>query len=90
MYKKKVRIINHTGLHARPASEFVECAQKYNSRITICRAGEEEESVDAQSMVLLLTLGLCQGDEAIIAASGPDEVEAVNALATLIQSGFGE
>lgn len=90
MYSKKIRIRNYTGLHARPASEFVECAANYNSKIKICRAGQEEESVNAKSIVLLLTLGLCKGEEAIISANGSDEAEAVEALAALIESGFGE
>ena len=90
MYKKTVKIINQTGLHARPASEFVECAEQFESRIKIARVGEEDEEVNAKSMVMLLTLGLCQDEEAVITAKGADEEQAVETLVKLIQSGFGE
>lgn len=90
MYKQKALILNCSGLHARPVAEFTNCALKFKSRIEIARCGEEEDSVNAQSMVLILTLGLCKGDEAVISANGPDEVEAVDTLVTLIRSGFGE
>ena len=90
MYERQVKIINHSGLHARPASEFVENAGKFESRIEIARLGEEDDAVNAKSMVLLLTLGLSQGEEAVISANGPDEKEAVNELVSLVESGFGE
>lgn len=89
MHARKVMIKNPTGLHARPASEFVQCAEAFESKIEIRRAGEAE-SVNAKSMVLLLTLGLCQGEEAEITASGVDEVKAADSLASLVESGFGE
>lgn len=90
MVQKRVAIHNQSGLHARPASEFVECAESFESDILICRADEEEDEVNAKSMVLLLTLGLCQGDEAMLRAEGADEQKAVDTLAALIESGFGE
>ena len=90
MYERKVEIINHSGLHARPASEFVEMASKFESSIEIARFGEESDVVNAKSMVFLLTLGLSQGETAVIYANGPDEQEAVETLVELIESGFGE
>ena len=90
MYEKQTKIFNRSGLHARPASVFVENANKFESSIEIARVGDEENSVNAKSMVLLLTLGLCQGEEAVITATGADEKEAVNSLVDLIKSGFGE
>lgn len=90
MYEKKIIICNPSGLHARPASEFIDVAVNFKSEIKICRADELEEKVNAKSMVMLLTLGLAMGDEAILSASGPDEKQAIDTLSTLIESGFGE
>lgn len=90
MYTKEVLIKNPTGLHARPASEFVECASGFNSSIQIARADEPDDPVNAKSMVMLLTLALAQDDAAIITAKGEDEQTAVDTLASLIESGFGE
>ena len=91
MYTRNVLIQNRTGLHARPASEFVECAKKFDSKITIRSIrDEEEDSVDAKSIMLLLSIGLGQGDEVVITAKGADEKKAVETLTTLIESKFGE
>ena len=91
MYKRDVLIQNRTGLHARPASEFVACAAKFDSKITIRSANDEDDdAVDAKSIMLLLSIGLGQGDEVVITAKGEDEVEAVDALVDLIDSKFGE
>jgi len=75
----------------RAASEFVACAAQYKSDITIRGADDEDDdAVDAKSIVLLLTLGLGQGAEAVISAEGEDETEAVDAMIALIESKFGE
>ena len=89
MYSRKVTIQNRTGLHARPASDFIACASKFKSKITIKRVGEEDDS-NAKSIVMLLSLGLGQGTEVEITAKGEDEVEAVDALVALIETKFGE
>ena len=91
MYTKVTTVCNPTGLHARPATEFVTEAKKYKSRITIQNTQEtEEDAVNAKSVVLLLSLGLGKGTKVKLAAEGEDEQEAVEALAALIDSGFGE
>ncbi|MCL2033845.1 MAG: HPr family phosphocarrier protein [Oscillospiraceae bacterium] len=89
MYKRTVLIQNRTGLHARPATEFINCASKFNSKITI-RSLSEEDEVDAKSIMLLLSLAIGQGDEVEISARGDDETEAVDALVALIESKFDE
>ena len=88
MVTKQVEFINKTGLHARPASDFVMLAKKYESKITICKEGGEP--VNAKSVVRLLAEGIGQGPKAELAAEGPDEAEAIEALAVLVASGFGE
>ena len=88
MVTKQVEFINKTGLHARPASDFVMLAKKYESKITICKEGGEP--VNAKSVVRLLAEGIGQGTKAELAAEGSDEAEAIEALAGLVASGFGE
>ena len=89
MYSRKVVVQNRTGLHARPASDFIACASKFKSRVSIKRVGEEDEA-NAKSIVMLLSLGLGQGTEVELTAKGEDEVEAVDALVALIESKLGE
>ena len=88
MVTKQVEFINKTGLHARPASDFVMLAKKYESKITICKEGGEP--VNAKSVVRLLEEGIGQGTKAELAAEGVDEAEAIEALVALVASGFGE
>ncbi len=91
MKSARVTIINPTGLHARPASEFVSKAKQFSSRITIKNAAQEASvPVNAKSIIHLLTLGLSQGAVAEIAAEGEDESAAVETLKQLVESGLGE
>ena len=87
MYSKKTVVQNKTGLHARPASDFVAAAKNYKSKLTIKTS---EEEANAKSIILLLSLGASAGTEVEICADGEDEVEAVEALVSLIDSKFGE
>ena len=90
MYKQRVTVRNKTGLHARPASEFVKCASKYSSRIKILNVKNEDEEANAKSIVMVLSLCLVQGSEVELTAEGPDEQQAVDSLIELIDGGFGE
>lgn len=91
MYKKETVIKNATGLHARPAAEFIKAAKMFQSKLTIQRTdGSVAKSTNAKSMVTLLTLALACGERVEISGDGPDEVEAVDALVSLVDSGFGE
>lgn len=90
MYKKEAMIKNSSGLHARPASEFVTVAKGFQSKITVCRCGDESRVGNAKSIIILLSLGLCQGEHIELCAQGPDEEIAVDTLVDLIDSGFGE
>lgn len=90
MYSKSAVVHNPSGLHARPASELVAKAKGFQSKISIRRASEEEAFRNAKSIIILLSMGVGQGECIEIAAEGPDEHQAVEELASLIESGFGE
>lgn len=93
MYSRTTTIINKTGLHARPASDFVAQADKFASKISIARVNkidEDDDEANAKSIVMLLSMGLSKGTEVEISAKGVDEKEAVDTLVEMIESGFGE
>lgn len=87
MTEATMTIENKTGIHARPASIFVQTAAKYKSKVQIKAKGK---SVDAKSILMIMSMGLVKGTEITITADGPDEAEAVNALKELVESKFGE
>jgi phosphocarrier protein len=89
MYSKKIKLINETGLHARPAVEFVKKARGFESEIIVKRV-EDEKSADGKEAIPLLALGLDKGTEIEIAAIGIDEVEAIDSLIQLVKVGCGE
>jgi phosphocarrier protein len=89
MYTRTTKIVNESGIHARPASDFVQAAGKFKSDIEICRT-DNKTFANAKSIIFLLSLGLSQDSEVCIRAEGSDEVQAVDTLINLIESGFGE
>jgi len=80
-------IKNKVGLHARPAAVFVQAASKYKAKITLESSGKK---ADAKSILQVLALGVKCGHELTIRAEGPDEKEALESLAALVDSGLGE
>ena len=88
MIKKQVEIINKTGLHARPASDFVLTAKKFESKVSICKEGGEP--VNAKSLVRILAEGIGQGTKLDIIVEGADEEATLAELVALVESGFGE
>lgn len=82
-----VTIKNASGLHARPAGMFVKKASEFKSTVEV---KAKNKVVNAKSIMGIMSLGLAQGDELVVAANGDDQEAAVNALAELIESGFGE
>lgn len=90
MVTKKVTVKNKTGLHARPASDFVIEAKKYESKITIKNTANGNDPVNAKSILRLLAEGIGQGTDVEITAEGTDEQQACDALISLIETGFGE
>lgn len=81
MESKKVKVNNQIGLHARPAALFVQTASKFLSDITI---EKDNKKVNAKSIMGVMALGVCQGDEIIIEANGEDEQKAVRSLEDLL------
>ena len=82
-----VIIQNKSGLHARPASLFVQAANKFKSKIELTAKGK---TIDAKSILMIMSMGLVKGTQVTISASGEDEKEALNTLHELINSKFGE
>jgi len=93
MKEEKVIVDNKVGLHARPASLFVQEAAKYTADINVyCQDPEtkEDRNANAKSILGILTLGVFQGTEITITANGEDEQEAVDGLVALVKANFGE
>ena len=87
MYSQEAVVNNQVGLHARPATFFIQKANEFRSTMMVEKA---ERKVNAKSLLGVLSLGITKGSSIVISAEGPDEEEAVNALCTLIESNFGE
>ncbi|WP_297290039.1 HPr family phosphocarrier protein [uncultured Flavonifractor sp.] len=83
MYSREITVVNETGLHARPASDFVKLAGTFQSKIELRRLGDQD-TYNAKSIIMLMSMGLAEGETAILSAEGQDEKEAVDALAELV------
>ena len=84
---KEVLVQNQVGLHARPATFFIQKANEYKSSIWV---EKEERRVNAKSLLGVLSLGIVGGTNIRIIADGTDEEQAVESLVELVQSGFTE
>ena len=80
-------IRNRLGLHARPAAKVAQTANRFTAVVTVTLKGEV---VSAHSVTDLLLLAASQGTELELSATGPEAEEAIAAIATLIEAGFGE
>jgi phosphocarrier protein HPr len=87
MAEKNVTIANKNGLHARPAAEIVKTAAKFKSDITILR---DDLEVNGKSIMGVMMLAAEFGSTLTLRANGPDEEQAVSAIADVIASKFGE
>ena len=87
MYIRTVTVNNQVGLHARPATFFIQKANEFRSSIWI---EKDERRINAKSLLGVLSLGIIKGMTMDIAADGPDEQEAVEALEQLINSNFSD
>ena len=87
MFVKDVVVQNHVGLHARPATFFIQKANEFKSSIWV---EKEERRVNAKSLLGVLSLGIVGGTSIRIIADGSDEQQAVEGLVALVESGFAE
>lgn len=87
MFSKEVVVQNQVGLHARPATFFIQKANEFKSTIWV---EKDERKVNAKSLLGVLSLGITKGTSIIVMADGADEQEAVTTLVNLIASNFTE
>jgi len=87
MITANVTIVNKLGLHARAASRLVNCASGFAAEVEIVRG---TRSVNAKSIMGVLTLAAGLGTELVVQADGHDEVQALDAVTALFRDRFGE
>lgn len=87
MISKNVSIQNNVGLHARPATFFIQKANSYKSSIWV---EKEDRRVNAKSLLGVLSLGIVKGMTITLIADGSDESDALEGLCALIDNGFTE
>ena len=87
MISKNVTIQNNVGLHARPATFFIQKANTYQSAIW---DEKEDRRVNAKSLLGVLSLGITKGMTITLIADGNDEEDALNGLSELVDTNFGE
>ena len=87
MISRSVTIKNSVGLHARPATFFIQKANSFKASIWV---EKDDCRVNAKSLLGVLSLGISQGTKITLIADGQDEAEAVAGLGDLVESGFAE
>ena len=87
MYMKEVLVNNQVGLHARPATFFIQKANEFKCSIWV---EKDERRVNAKCLLGVLSLGVVKGTTINLIADGVDEKEAVDALVELFNSNFDE
>lgn len=87
MYSQEAVVNNQVGLHARPATFFIQKANEFKSSIWV---EKDERRVNAKSLLGVLSLGIVKGTTISLLADGTDEKEAVDALVELISGNFDE
>jgi phosphocarrier protein HPr len=87
MTTRAVTVVNRLGMHARAAAKFVHVATRYQAQVRVERDGR---AIDGKSIMGILLLAAARGTTITISADGTDEGDAIEALAALVASGFGE
>lgn len=85
MYTQVVTVKNEVGLHAKPATYFIQKANEFQSGIWV---EKDERRVNAKSLLGILSLGIVQNTDITLIADGADEKTAVDALVALVESDF--
>ena len=87
MFVKEVSVKNQVGLHARPATFFIQKANEFKSSVWV---EKDERRVNAKSLLGVLSLGIVGGTTIRIMSDGSDEEQSVDGLVKLVESGFAE
>lgn len=85
--REEVTIVNALGLHARAAARFVQLAGRFRAKVRVSR---DDRQVDGKSIMGILLLAAAKGAVITISADGIDEADALQSLAALVRTGFGE
>ena len=84
---EKAEVVNRLGIHARPAAQIVKAASQYDCNLTLTVDGD---SVNAKSIMGVMTLAACKGSIIEVTAEGDDENIALKSIIEIIRNGFGE
>ena len=87
MLRAEAVVVNRLGLHARPSAKLTAAASKFRSEVWLSKGSRR---INAKSIMGVMMLAAAKGTTLVIEATGPDEDDAVTALAELIAAGFGE
>ncbi len=87
---RDIIVSNKLGLHARPAMQFVDVANQFESKVTVYKGGDEPEEADGKSVMQMIILAAVEGTPLRITAEGEDAEPAINRLVELFESKFGE
>ena len=87
MQRLEAVIVNKLGVHARPSAKITQLATRFQSEVWMAKGARR---INAKSIMGVMMLAAAKGTTLVIEATGPDEQEAVAALAALIATGFGE
>ncbi len=87
MVSKEIVVQNQVGLHARPATFFIQKANEFSASIWISK---DERKVNAKSLLGVLSLGITRGTAVTLTADGADEEAAIEGLVNLVESNFAE
>ena len=87
MLSKTIVVQNQVGLHARPATFFIQKSNEFKSSIWV---EKDDRRVNAKNLLGVLSLGITKGMEITIITDGTDEKEAIEALEKLIESNFSD
>jgi phosphocarrier protein HPr len=87
MQQREIEIVNKLGLHARASAKLTQLAAKYQCDVSLARSGRK---VNAKSIMGVMMLAAGKGSRITLETDGPDETEAIDAIAVLIGDCFGE
>jgi phosphocarrier protein HPr len=87
MQQREIEIVNKLGLHARASAKLTQLAAKYQCDVSLARSGRK---INAKSIMGVMMLAAGKGSRVVLETDGPDEAEALDAIATLIGDCFGE